>query len=627
MKLAKLLALTVMALAPVVAWSAPAEDVPNGKPQKFSFKDGGKDFGEFLLNGKPFQIRGAEIHPQRIPKEYWRHRIQTAKAMGLNTIAFYIFWNGIEKTEGKFDWSGENDIAAFLKLCQEEEMWVLFRPGPYVCGEWDAGGIPTYLYEKPDTGMRTLKDPDFMKAQTRWLKAIGKVAKPFLIKNGGPIIMTQLENEYGSFYRRETEYMKWLKSFWEKEGFGPFYTSDGASDGHMRGVVLPGVAVGMDPAQNDAQFDAARRNNPGAPAFSSETYPGWLRHWGEGNWSPTNLSQSIEWYMQNNKSFSLFVFHGGTNFGFTAGANTEGPGEYTADLTSYDYGSPVAENGKLMPEYEQYRNIICKYIKNVPKPPKDIPAMETRPFKPKFIAPLDAYCVPVKAKGQPTYFEAWGQNQGLAIYKTKLPIGPAGTLEFEHLNDWAQIMLDGKIVATIYRKDVKKATVNVPERKKPVELTVLVEGMGHINFGNLMEKDRKGIYGKVTLNGKELKNWTVLSKPLEYSEIAAAKPVPANKFPGGHYRATLTLAKVQDTFLDMSNWHKGVVFVNGRNLGRYWEIGPQQRLYCPAPFLKKGKNIIDVIEFCPMEKPAEIKGFPFRNTDSGKKTINRNNEW
>ncbi|MCR5183984.1 MAG: beta-galactosidase [Opitutales bacterium] len=605
-----------------------SEDVPNGKPQRFEFKDGGKELGTFMLNGKPFQIRGAEIHPQRIPKEYWRHRVQQAKAMGLNTIAFYVFWNAIEKEEGKFDWSGENDIAGFLKICQEEKMWVLYRPGPYTCGEWDAGGIPNYLYKKPDTGLRTLKDPDFMKAQTRWLKAAAKVAKPYLVQNGGPIIMTQLENEYGSFYRRETEYMRWLKDFWTKEGFGPFYTSDGASDGHMRGVVLPGVAVGMDPAQNDAAFAAAQRNNPGMPAFSSETYPGWLRHWGEGNWNPTNLSSSIEWYMKNNKSFSIFVFHGGTNFGFTAGANSEGTGGYSADLTSYDYGSPIAENGKIMPEYHQYRAIIAKYVKNIPEPPKDMPAMETKAIKPKFVAPLDTYMQAVKAKGQPTYFEAWGQNQGVATYKTKLPAGPAGTLVFEHFNDWGHIMLDGKILSTVYRKDVKNVSVEIPERKAPAELTIFVEGMGHINFGNQMEKDRKGIYGKVTFAGKELKNWTVSACPMLYSDFAETQAAKGKWIlPGGHYRATLTLTKVQDTFLDMSRWHKGVVYVNGKNLGRYWELGAQQRLYCPAPFLKKGKNVIDVIEFCPMEKPEEIKGFPFRNTDSGKQTENKNNVW
>lgn len=356
-----------------LAWAGP-EAVQNvqkpalsgGPPVVFGF--GGEGNQEFMLNGKPFQIRGAEMHPQRIPREYWRHRIRTAKAMGLNTIAFYVFWNDHEQPDGSFDFkTGNRDLEGFLKLCQEEGMWVLFRPGPYACGEWDLGGLPHYLLKDPKAKLRTTEDAKFMKAQTRYLEAVARVAEPFLAKNGGPILMTQLENEYGSYQRKDRKYMEWLKAFWSKKGFGPFYTSDGAGEHFLKGVVLPGVAVGLDPGLNDGHWAVANKCNPGVPVFSSETYPGWLRHWGEGNWAPTpGVVNHVRWFMDKGRSFSLFVFHGGTNFGFSAGANNGGPGKYQPDLTSYDYGSPVDEQGRMNEYYAQMREIILKSC--LPKP-------------------------------------------------------------------------------------------------------------------------------------------------------------------------------------------------------------------------------------------------------------------
>lgn len=256
-----------------LAWAGP-EAVQNvqkpalsgGPPVVFGF--GGEGNQEFMLNGKPFQIRGAEMHPQRIPREYWRHRIRTAKAMGLNTIAFYVFWNDHEQPDGSFDFkTGNRDLEGFLKLCQEEGMWVLFRPGPYACGEWDLGGLPHYLLKDPKAKLRTTEDAKFMKAQTRYLEAVARVAEPFLAKNGGPILMTQLENEYGSYQRKDRKYMEWLKAFWSRKGFGPFYTSDGAGEHFLKGVVLPGVAVGLDPGLNDGHWALANKCNPGVPVF------------------------------------------------------------------------------------------------------------------------------------------------------------------------------------------------------------------------------------------------------------------------------------------------------------------------------------------------------------------------
>ena len=623
-----------------LAWAGP-EAVQNvqkpalsgGPPVVFGF--GGEGNQEFMLNGKPFQIRGAEMHPQRIPREYWRHRIRTAKAMGLNTIAFYVFWNDHEQPDGSFDFkTGNRDLEGFLKLCQEEGMWVLFRPGPYACGEWGLGGLPHYLLKDPKAKLRTTEDAKFMKAQTRYLEAVARVAEPFLAKNGGPILMTQLENEYGSYQRKDRKYMEWLKAFWSRKGFGPFYTSDGAGEHFLKGVVLPGVAVGLDPGLNDGHWALANKCNPGVPVFSSETYPGWLRHWGEGNWAPTpGVVNHVRWFMDKGRSFSLFVFHGGTNFGFSAGANNGGPGKYQPDLTSYDYGSPVDEQGRMNEYYAQMREIILKKLPPeaaVPEPPADIPAMEIPEFTPAVHAGLwEDLPKPFRSKfPQPPYFEQWNQNQGIAVYSTAVPSGPPETLEFTNVNDYAQVYLDGELVGTLDRRLGQKS-VKLPERRKPGTLEVLVEAMGHINFHISMESDRKGVYGPVKLGTRELKNWTVRALPLKADSIVRAPKGkgPSQKREGAHFRAVVNIEEPQDTFLDMSRYVKGYVWVNGINVGRYWNVGPQLRLYVPAPFLKKGENVIDILDLHEKE-PKPVRGMKERNKEPGKiNTKNLDNQW
>ncbi|MBE6401511.1 MAG: beta-galactosidase [Verrucomicrobia bacterium] len=635
-------------LVGVPAFAAPKD--AGTQPVKFEFAKNPQNpnDGIFVLDGKPFQIRGGEIHPQRIPREYWDHRIKMCKAMGLNTIAFYTMWNDFEQADGSFDFkTGNRDIAAFLQLCQDNGMWVLFRPGPYVCGEWDFGGLPAYLLKEKDAKIRTIKDKNFMAAQTRYLKAIAKVAEPFRAQNGGPILMTQIENEHGSWPRKDPEYLRWLKDFWTKRGFTPIYMSDGAGDHFLRGMIYPDkdVCIGLDPGQNDGAWRVANKYNPGVPVFSSETYPGWLRRWGEGNWTPTNLSGSIKWYMETGRSFSVFPVHGGTNFGFTAGANNDPRtgGDYHTDLTSYDYGSPINEQGNPTKEYHQYREIIGNALKGkekLPPIPKPIPSVEIRDFTPRFFANLrdNTETFPFRNGGKfkdAPYFEVFGQNQGLAFYRTRVPAGAAGTLDFDGIHDYAHIYLDGKLIATVDRR-MKKQPVAVPAREKASELEIMVEGMGHINYGGKMESDRKGIVGEVRLDGKALKNWTVVPKTLSEKSVADAKKAESQdkSVPGGHFRGTFNLSKVGDTFLDMSKWGKGVLYVNGHNLGRYWSqtmdgkpVGPQLRLYCPAPFLKRGKNVVDVVEL-ELSEPRPIRGCKERNYDMNDiKTKNMNNQW
>ncbi|MDB5148815.1 MAG: Beta-galactosidase [Mucilaginibacter sp.] len=276
---------------------------------------------DFLLDGKPFQIISGEMHPARIPKMYWRQRIQMAKAMGCNTIAAYIFWNYHETTPGTFDFTTENrDIAEFIKLCKAEGMWVLLRPGPYVCAEWDFGGLPPYLLKIPDIKLRCM-DPRYMAAVTTYVNALSQQVKQLQGTNGGPILMVQVENEYGS-YANDRDYIKALKELWLKNGINvPFYTADGPTAFMLEAGSVDGAAIGLDSGISDADFAAAAKQNPDVPSFSSETYPGWLTHWKEKWQKPgtDDIVKQVTYLLDHKKSFNLYVIHGGTNFGYNAG--------------------------------------------------------------------------------------------------------------------------------------------------------------------------------------------------------------------------------------------------------------------------------------------------------------------
>lgn len=601
-----------------------------GQSSVFSF--GGADGREFLLDGVPFQIRSGEIHPQRVPRQHWRHRIRAAKAMGLNTIAFYVFWNALEQEDGSWDFSGRNDIGAFIDMCREEGMWVLFRPGPYVCGEWDLGGLPAYLIKDDVTPLRCTGNKQFMEAQTRYLEKIADMAIPRLCKNGGPILMVQLENEYGSYKSEHDElaYIEWLKDFWEKKGAGPFYLSEGSSAHHLR-FVPQGVAVGLDPADNAWQMQTALRVAPGVPVFSSETYPGWLRHWGEGNWTPSrNALRSVRWYMKDGVSFNLFVLHGGTSFGLTAGANTNPDGsKFEPDLTSYDYGSPIGENGNLTKEYFEYRDIITAALPpeaDVPEPVQPV-AGEIPPFSPVkrcSFGELAAYAVAGAPFPQPRTLESVGQNQGIGVYQARIPAGPAATLRCD-AHDFAFVYMGQQFIGTLDRR-LNQQSLELPARAEPVNLRIVVDTFGHVNFSKFMEKDRKGLVGPVLLGDAEVQDWSLQLMPLD-------KGVPQQgtaeaSGPGALYRAEVQLVQPADTFLDMKDWQKGYVWVNGHLLGRYWNIGPQERLYCPAEFLKEGVNTVEILDlFMDTGTPPAISGKKERNMEVHKETKSLNNQW
>ena len=563
--------------------------------QKHSFALGKTDF---LLDGKPFQMISGEMHFARIPKEYWRHRVQMAKAMGCNTIATYVFWNYHEMADGSFDFSTWNrDLAGFAKIVKEEGLWLIVRPGPYVCGEWDFGGLPSRLLKTPDIKVRCM-NPHYMNEVNKYVNAISSVVKPLLVTNGGPIILLQVENEYGS-YGNDKSYLLVLRQMWIENGINiPFYTSDGPTAQMLEAGTVSGCAVGLDSGSDQSCFNIAAANTSEVPIFSGESYPGWLTHWGEKWVRPDTqgILKEVKFLMDNKKSFNLYVLHGGTNFGFTAGANSGGKG-YEPDVTSYDYDAPVNEQGAPTQKYFALRRLIGSYRKaklpEVPKPIDTIalPVITMR----RFTSVWNNLPEAVDAV-QPTTFEENDQNQGFILYRTLLIGHKSGVLKVTELHDYATVFINGKYIGKLDRRE-GISTIELPktDEKNPV-LDILVEGMGHINFAQEII-DRKGITERVSLNGMTLMNWKLFKFPMDESFVKKLTDNAdnANRL-GQFFKGTFTLTKVGDAYFDMKNYQKGVLWINGHNLGRYWNIGPQTRIYCPACWLKPSENEVVVFD-------------------------------
>ncbi len=575
------------------------------EPARHTFSLGVRDF---LLDGKPFQMISGELHPARIPREYWRHRIQMTKAMGCNTIAAYLFWNYFESEPGRFDFESDNrNIAEFIRLIQQEGMWVLLRPGPYVCAEWEFGGLPPYLLRTPDIKLRCL-DPRYMEAVERYLTKLAFIVKPLLITRGGPVLMMQIENEYGSF-GNDKEYLETLRRIWIRSGIDvPFYTADGATPYMLEAGNIDGAAIGLDPGANDKDFEEAKKRNSKVPAFSSETYPGWLTHWGE-KWARPDVKDllaEVKYLLDNKRSFNLYVAHGGTNFGFTAGANSGGKG-YEPDLTSYDYDAPINEQGQPTSKFFALRDLIARYVGQAPEVPQPMAAIEIPAVKMEAISSIfDNLPKPVHSV-QPKPMEAYQQDYGFILYKTRLIGHKSGTLAITDLHDYATLFLNGKYLGKLDRREGEQS-LEIPKSEPALPLLeIFVEGMGRINFAQAMI-DRKGITDRVTLNGMTLMNWEVYNLPFEARFLGLLKTAPIEEGRRGiFFRGGFELAEVADTYFDMTPYKKGLVWVNGHNLGRYWEIGPQKRLYCPAPWLKKGRNDILIFDLHQTE-PQSILG-------------------
>lgn len=566
--------------------------------------------GTFLLDGKPFIVKAAELHYARIPREYWDHRIKMCKALGMNTICAYVFWNYHEPKQGQWDFSGNHDLAAFVEQCKKNDMWVIVRPGPYVCAEWEMGGLPWWLLKDRSIKLRTL-DEKFMKPAIAFENKVAEVLAPYRLENGGNIIMVQVENEYGS-YAKDKPYVSAMRDAlraagWDKTTMFQCDWSSNFTHNALDDLVWT-MNFGTNAKVLD-QFKKLRELRPNAPLMCSEYWSGWFDGWGRAHEtrSAADMVKGISTMLDNGISFSLYMTHGGTSFGWWAGANNKG---FAPDCTSYDYDAPIDEQGSATEKYYQLRELLQKHSEvKLPAVPKPMPIISIPEIKFEECAPLfRAGNMPEAiASHDALPMEQYDQGYGNILYTTTLPSIKAGAyLRISDMCDFAIVSIEGKKIGTLYRGNGYETTLQIKEDVKAgAQLDIFVEAMGRINYSKLIH-DPKGITDKVeifTTDGKNdltynLKDWNVYLYPyeLDYNNLSY---IPANNnqtAQPAYYKATFNLKKTGDTYLDMSSWGKGLVWVNGHCIGRFWEVGPQQTLFMPGCWLKKGENEIVVLD-------------------------------
>jgi len=586
--------------------------------------------GQFVFDGRPIQILSGEMHYNRIPHEYWRHRMQMLKAMGLNTVATYVFWNQHEPEPGKWDFSGDKNIKEFIKIAQEEGLHVILRVGPYACAEWEFGGYPWWLQNIKGLELRR-DNPLFLKYTNLYIKRLYQEVKDLLVTNGGPIIMVQVENEFGSYASQRKDipleehrrYNEKIKEQLVGAGFNTeLFTSDGTW--LFQGGALDGVLPTANGENNIANLKKAVDKFHGGvgPYMVAEFYTGWLHHWAEPfpSVDASTVARKADDYLKNGVSFNLYMVHGGTNFGFTSGANYDNKHDIQPDLTSYDYDAPISEAGWATPKYDSLRAVIGQYVKHkLPPVPARIPVIEIPSIKLQRVADVLGYIEKesVKVEGEtPMTFEQLGQGYGYVLYTRHFNQPINGALEVPGLRDYAVVYVNGEKVGELNRCFKKYSLdIDIPFNST---LQILVENMGRINYGSEIVHNNKGIISPVKINDMEMDgDWAMYKLPMDKEPDFSKLPSPdvysnqscATTSLKGRpvvYEGTFNLDKVGDTFIDMSAWGKGIIFINGHNIGRYWNIGPQQTLYIPGVWLTKGANRIEIFEQLNDQSQSEV---------------------
>lgn len=573
--------------------------------------------GQFTLDGQPFRVISGEMHYPRIPRAYWRDRLRMARAMGLNTITTYVFWNVHEPRPGVYDFTGNNDVAEFIREAQQEGLYVILRPGPYVCAEWEWGGYPAWLLKDHSIVVRS-SDPKFMEPATRWLMRLGKELAPLQIGNGGPIILTQVENEYGS-YGKDHAYMEQIHKALVDAGFtaSQLYTADGPEQ--VPDGSLPELPVGINfggEHDGDAQkaFATLKQVRPDGPFFNSEYWAGWFDHWGGKHAHTDTAAQvaNLKWMLEQGYSVSIYMFHGGTSFGWMNGANSDGKGSYEPDVTSYDYDSALDESGRPTAKYFAFRDVIAKATGvTLPEPPKGLITITgwdalrdplLAPIRnnlviPRFSLPetatlWDNLPTPIESE-QILSMEDVDQAYGYILYRTRLKRRISGKLVLDQLHSYARVYVDGKFVGAVDRR-LRQDRISINVVRKNSRLDILVENTGRVNFGPTITGERAGITKQVTLAGAVLTGWEIYPLPMNAIDSLhfSSKPCEGPCF----YRGNFSMSATGDTFLDTGSFTKGELWLNGRALGRIWNVGPQRTLYVPGPWLVKGSNEVVVFD-------------------------------
>jgi beta-galactosidase len=558
----------------------------------------------FVFEGKPIQIISGAIHYFRVVPEYWEHRLRQLKACGLNTVETYVPWNGHEPRPGEFVFDGMYDLVRFLEIAASLDLLVLLRPSPYICAEWDLGGLPSWLLADPDMRVRCAYPP-FLAAVDRFHDQLLSRVRPLQCTNGGPIVAVQIENEYGS-YGNDRDYLAYLEQSLRRCGIDvPLFTSDGPNDSMLQGGTLPHILktanFGSGPARGFAKL---REYQHTGPLMCAEFWNGWFDHWGEKHHtrSAADAAACLDEMLGMGASVNFYMFHGGTNFGYGSGANFST--KYEPTVTSYDYDAPVSESGDLTPKYHAFREVIGKY-RTLPDeplpvtPPRGRFGTVTMTGQAVLRDSLTALRAERIVAAAPESMEKLGQSAGFTLYRTRIS-GPREeqTLHLNGVHDRVHIFVDGERRGVWYRNDAPETQPKVTVPADGITLELLVENMGHVNYGRLLS-ERKGITEGIRLGQQFLFGWEMFSLPL--ADLAGLEwgTVAPQTHPA-FYRAAVRIDEPADTFVRLSpedGWTKGLCVVNGFNLGRYWSaMEPKHNLYIPAPLLRRGENEIIVFE-------------------------------
>lgn len=583
------------------------------------------DKNTFLKDGKPFRYVSGSIHYSRIPQYYWKDRLLKMYAAGLNAIQLYVPWNIHQPEKDRYDFSGQQDLVTFLKTAQDVGLLVVMRAGPYICGEWDFGGFPAWiLKENPATVFRTM-DPTYIKYVDQWMDVLLPKLKPLLYNNGGPVIMVQIENEYGSYYACDRNYTTHLR---DKARFHlgkdvVLFTTDGSSDGFLKCGYIPEVyatvdfGVSFNPA---GSFKAQRDYEPKGPLVNSEFYTGWLDHWGQKHsvTDANKVATSLDVLLAYGANINMYMFEGGTNFGFWNGANYA---PFQPVPTSYDYDGPLTEAGDITDKYLEIRQVISKYLPVPDMPiPHSTPKANYGPVQMKFVSTLQDALSQLSPKGPvksqyPVTMESIGQYQGFALYRYTLKKDIVSkTLAIPGIRDRGYVMVDKVPQGIVVREKTTNVTIT---GKKDSTLDILVENQGHINFGSGINNNSKGIIENVTLEGQILADWEVFPLSLDNINPTSIQPGDGPKSGAGLstpsiYEGKLTITgSAEDTYLDMTGWTKGQALLQGQiNLGRYWpKEGPQVRMFVPKPYLQTAPTNNVLLMF-------ELEGAPCQTTST-----------
>lgn len=561
---------------------------------RFEIKD------TFYLDGNPFKVISGSFHYFRTVPGYWQDRLEKLLAMGCNTVETYIPWNVHEPKKGCFEFDGMKDITGFVRLAQKLGLYVILRPSPYICAEWEFGGLPAWLLAEDGMRLR-VNYPPYMKHIREYYDVLLPKLVPLLIDNGGPVIMMQIENEYG-YFATDASYLKAMKNIMTEHGIMvPFITSDGPYRESMNAGCIDGVLpTGNFGSKTEERFDILKEYTSGGPLMCAEFWVGWFDHWGNGGHMKSDLEENVRDFdkMLELGNANIYMFEGGSNFGFMNGSNYYD--ELTPDVTSYDYDAVLTEDGRITEKYLRFKEVISKY-REIPEVKLSM-NIERRAYgrleikdKVSLFSVIDDISKPVFSVYTQS-MEKLGQSYGYILYRSSLDTEEnIERIKLWKANDRANIFIDEKHYATLYDRELLEECKNTVPDVNGKNIDILIENMGRVNFGPYLELQRKGIDHCVQINGHMHNNWMQYTLPLDNIEkLDFGKEY--NDGTPAFFKFEFDADECADTFLDLEGWGKGCVFVNGFNIGRFWKIGPQKRLYIPAPLLIKGKNEIVVFE-------------------------------